>query len=732
MKTELSKAVVKAIVDGNHGDPCSILGPQKTDEGLTIRTLQLFANEVMVVENATGEVYPMKKTHKSGLFEVTFPDREYFAYRLRMIGDDGHEWELEDPYRFPSSISDFDMYLFGEGTAYKTYEKMGAHAATVDGVEGVQFAVWAPNAKRVSIIGWFNRWDGRHNPMQPRGGGLWEIFMPSLATGDLYKFEIKGQDGYLIQKADPYAFATELRPQTASVVHDVNGYDWNDTEWIKRREQGDALNQPLSVYEVHLGSWRRVPAEENRWLTYREMADELIPYVKELGFTHIELLPITEHPFDGSWGYQAISYFAPTSRFGSPDDLKYFIDRCHQEDIGVILDWVPAHFPKDGHGLGYFDGTHLYEHADPRKGEHTDWGTLIFNYGRNEVRTFLLSSAIFWAEIYHVDGIRVDAVASMLYLDYSREAGEWIPNEFGGRENLEAVDFLKQFNDLIHEQFPGFTTFAEESTAWPMVSRPTYLGGLGFDFKWNMGWMNDTLDYIEKEPIHRKFHHNTITFSLLYAFTENFILPFSHDEVVHGKRSLLDKMPGDVWQKFANLRLLYAYMYAHPGKKLLFMGCEFGQWNEWDSMESLDWNLLDYEPHRQLKYCLQNLNGCYKDNAAMYQKDFSWEGFEWIDPHDNQQSILSFIRRGNDPDDLMICVYNFTPVPREGYRLGVPLRGAYDEIFNSDAECYGGSNVGNAGLVPADPIPWQGQDYSMLLTLPPLGALYFRPANVDE
>ncbi len=729
MKTELSKENIQSLVEGNHGSPHDILGMHTTGSGLAVRTFQPYARDVAVVDNDSGEVHATEKIHADGFFEVILPGRESMSYRLRMTGFDNSDWELDDPYRFPLQISDFDLFLFGEGTHYRTYEKMGAHPMTIDGVEGVHFAVWAPNARRVSVVGLFSRWDGRHYPMQSRGSsGLWEIFLPALTPGDTYKFEVKAHDGYLIEKADPYGFASELRPRTASVVWDVHQYKWNDDDWMQKRREINWLEAPVSAYEVHLSSWRRVPEDEDRWLTYRELAEQLIPYVKDMGYTHIELLPISEHPFDGSWGYQAIGYYAPTSRFGSPDDFKYFVDKCHEAGIGVILDWVPAHFPKDGHGLGYFDGSHLYEHADPRKGEHRDWGTLIFNYGRNEVRTFLLSNAMFWADVYHIDGMRVDAVASMLYLDYSRESGEWVPNEFGGRENLEAVSFLKRFNELVHGEYPGFITFAEESTAWPMVSRPTYLGGLGFGFKWNMGWMHDMLEYMSKEPVHRKFHHGTITFSLLYAFTENFILPFSHDEVVHGKGSMLDKMPGDIWQKFANLRLLYSFMFAHPGKKLLFMGCEFGQWSEWNCHESLQWHLTEYEPHQQLQKCVTDLNMLYQSNGCLHQVDFSWDGFEWIDLHDSEQSIISFLRRGKNPDDAMVCVFNFTPVSRGGYRVGVPRLGLYDEVYNSDASIYGGGNVGNAGVVPADDIPWQGQPHSLLITVPPLGAVYFRPA----
>ncbi len=729
MKHSIAAEEIQALAEGNHGAPFNILGMHKLDDhkpGLVIRAFQPYASAVEVRSKPADKTWPMKRLHENGVFELVLPGQPGFGYTLHMTGFDGHEWDLDDPYRFPLQITDFDLYLFGEGNHYRTYEKMGAHPMTLEGVAGVHFAVWAPNAMRVSVVGNFNRWDGRHHPMELRGqSGLWEIFIPALQPGDLYKFEIKSHNmGYLVEKADPYAFAAELRPRTASMVWDQGRYQWQDSAWLKTRRETDWLKKPVTVYEVHLGSWRRVPDQDNRWLSYRELAEQLVSYVKDLGYTHIELLPVTEHPFDGSWGYQTIGYFAPTSRFGSPDDLKFLIDRCHQEGIGVIIDWVPAHFPKDGHGLSWFDGSHLYEHADWRKGEHKDWGTLCFNYGRNEVRDFLLSSAMFWADAYHADGLRVDAVASMLYLDYSRKEGEWVPNQFGGRENLEAVAFLKKFNEVLHAEYPGFLTFAEESTAWPMVSRPTYLGGLGFDLKWNMGWMNDMLEYIRKEPVHRKYHHNHITFSLLYAFNENFILPFSHDEVVHGKGSMLDKMPGDEWQKRANLRLLYAYMYAHPGKKLLFMGSEFGQWTEWNHAQSLDWHLMDNEPHRKLHACVRDLNRVLRKYPEFHEVDFSWEGFEWIDYHDSEQSVVSFIRRARDRKLCTACVFNFTPVPRKGYRLGVPEPVYYEEVFNSDSVHYGGSNVGNAGLVPAEATPWQGQPYSVMLTVPPLGAVF--------
>ncbi len=626
-------------------------------------------------------------------------------------------------------LTDFDLFLQGQGTHYRAYEKLGAHPLEEDGEEGIYFSVWAPNAERVSVIGSFNKWEAWvHEMKRINDSGIWERFVPGAKVGDQYKFEIKGKNGFWAQKSDPYAFETQLRPDTASVVCDLGNYEWNDADWIEKREATDWQKSPISIYELHPGSWKRIPEENNRWLTYREMADQLIPYVKELGHTHIELLPITEHPFDGSWGYQATGYYAPTSRFGSPDDFRFFVDRCHAEGLGVILDWVPAHFPKDAHGLGYFDGTHLYEHDDPRQGEHMDWGTLIPNFGRNEVSGFLLSSAVFWAEEYHLDGLRVDAVASMLYLDYSREEGQWIPNQYGGRENLEAVEFLKHFNSLLHGEYPGFLTFAEESTAFPQVSHPLDQGGLGFDFKWNMGWMNDTLDYFSKDPVHRKYHQGDLTFSMVYAFSENFILPFSHDEVVHGKASMLDKMPGDTWQKFGNLRLLYSYMFTHPGKKLLFMGCEIGQWKEWDADNSLDWNLLEYDPHRKLQALVKKLNNLYTSEPALYGIESSWEGFDWIDFDDAESSVVSYLRKGDTEDDVVAVVLNLTPATREGYRIGLPSSGDWEVILNSDAETYGGSAAGpkEGNVYDAHHLPWHGKEYSLQLDLPPLGVLILK------
>jgi 1,4-alpha-glucan branching enzyme len=737
MMTTVDPAAVAALTGGYHGAPFDILGQhpitQADGPAIAIRTLQPQAQAVSVVRD--GLRVPMQPVEGgAGLYEAVFPETaEVFPYQLAIALPDGREYVIEDPYRFPPVLSEYDLYLFGEGNHFQLYEKLGAHCVEHAGAAGVAFAVWAPNAQRVSVVGDFNQWDGRRHPMRPRGAsGLWELFIPGLAQGDLYKYEIKSRFvGFLGVKADPFGFAMELRPSTASVVWDLERYQWQDAEWMAARQRRQAFDAPMATYEVHLGSWRREAAEGNRWLTYRELADQLVPYAKDMGYTHLELLPIAEHPYDGSWGYQAIGYFAPTARFGTPDDFRYFVDRAHQAGLGVLLDWVPAHFPKDAAGLAFFDGTHLYEHADPRRGEHQDWGTLIFNYGRNEVAAFLLTNALFWLDKYHLDGLRVDAVASMLYLDYSRKAGEWLPNEFGGRENLEAVRFLKRFNELVHEQYPGVLTIAEESTAWPMVSRPTYVGGLGFGLKWNMGWMHDMLEYMSKDPVHRRYHHNSLTFSLMYAFTENFVLPFSHDEVVHMKGSMLSRMPGDDWRKFANLRALYGYMYTHPGKKLLFMGGEFGQWREWNFAGQLDWHLLDQAAHRQLQQFVRDLNRLYQAEPALHSVDFGWEGFQWIDLHDVDQSAISFLRRAaaEDPTlaEFVVVVANFTPVPREGYRVGVPAPGFYKELLNSDAAAYGGSNMGNRGGLPADELPWQGQPYSVLLTLPPLAVVVLKP-----
>ncbi len=625
-------------------------------------------------------------------------------------------------------VTDYEAYLHGEGRWLRAWEKMGARPAEVGGETGYTFVVWAPNAAAVSVVGEFNRWDGRRHPMRTVGtSGLWETFVPGLGADVLYKFEVHPRAGGMHLKADPFALATEHPPDTGSVTGDLGRYVWQDDAWMAARaRQGAGLDRPMSIYEVHPGSWRRRPEEQNRRLWWRELADELVSYAVSMGFTHIELLPVMEHPFDGSWGYQVTGFFSPTSRHGSPDEFRYFVDVCHRHGLGVILDWVPGHFPKDAHGLAMFDGSALYEHADPRQGEHRDWGTLIFNYGRHEVRNFLITNALFWLESFHIDGLRVDAVASMLYLDYSRRPGEWVPNRFGGRENLDAIEFLHQLNALTHDQAPGSVTIAEESTAFPAVSRPIWLGGLGFTFKWNMGWMHDILTYVGKDPVHRRWEHHHLTFSMLYAWNENFVLPFSHDEVVHGKRSMLDKIPGDAWQKAATLRTLYAFMYAHPGKKLLFMGGEFGQWREWNHDVSLDWHLLGDSVHAGLQRFVADLNRLYRDQPALYQVDCQPAGFEWIDCTDSASSVVALIRRAADPRDWLAVVVNWTPLVRRNYRVGVPEPGYYAELLNSDASAYGGGNVGNQGGLEAEPIPAHGHGQSLDLTVPPLGALMLK------
>ena len=627
-------------------------------------------------------------------------------------------------------VTDYEAHLFGEGRWLRAWEKLGARPARVDGRDGYTFVVWAPNARAVSVVGEFNQWDGRRHPLiRVASTGLWEAFIPDVPSGTLYKFEIHSPLGSFT-KNDPYALQAERPPQTASVTSTLGSHAWRDDTWMAaRRERGTALDRPLSIYEVHAGSWRRNPIEGFRSLTWRELTNELIPYVAGMGFTHIELLPVMEHPFEGSWGYQVTGFFAPSSRLGSPDDFRAFVDGCHQQGIGVILDWVPGHFPKDAFALARFDGTALYEHADPRQGEHRDWGTLIFNYGRHEVRNFLLTNAMYWLESFHVDGLRVDAVASMLYLDYSRNEGEWVPNHPGGRENLDAIDFLRELNATTHTEWPGTITLAEESTAFPAVSRPTWVGGLGFTFKWNMGWMHDILTYIGKDPVYRRWEHQHLTFSMLYAFNENFVLPFSHDEVVHGKGSMMQKAPGDEWQKAATLRLLYAYMGVHPGKKLLFMGSELGQWREWNHDDSLDWSLLDQPLHAGLKHFVQDLNHLYRREPALFEVDFEPAGFEWIDCNDHESSVISLIRRAADPADWIVAVLNWTPMIRHGYRIGVPEPGYYAELLNSDAGVYGGSNVGNAGGLSAVEGASHGHPYSLTLTLPPLGAVILKLAK---
>ncbi len=732
MSSKLSKETITSISDGTHSDPFSILGlhsiMQKDKTKLVIRAFRPEAKELFVLIGSSKPV-EIKRISEEGLFEGVIPRRKNkFDYKLSIVPYEGKNFVINDAYSFSTQINDFDLQLWGEGNHQKAYDFMGAHPKKIGKVEGTHFVVSAPDAKRVSVVGTFNNWDGRvHSMRKFHEQGIWEIFIPHVKEGDLYKFEIKTsvQDVPLL-KSDPYAFRAELRPNTSSIVTDIEGFQWSDKNWINNRTENQAQDKPVSVYEVHLGSWKRNVEDHTSFLSYRDLATELLPYVKEMGFTHIELLPIAEHPYDPSWGYQITGYYAPTSRFGNPKDLMFFVDECHKAGIGVLLDWVPAHFAKDDHGLRRFDGTGLYEHEDPRQGEHLDWGTCIFNFGRTEVINFLVSNAVYWCEKFHIDGLRVDAVASMLYLDYSRKDGEWIPNKYGGRENIEAINFLRKFNDVLHVLFPGVITFAEESTSWGGVSRPTGTGGLGFDYKWNMGWMNDTLSYIKKDPIHRKYHQDQLTFSLIYAFSEHFTLPFSHDEVVHMKQSMLSKMPGDDWQKFANLRLLYAYMYTHPGKKLLFMGCEFGQWSEWNHNNSLDWHLLEWGKHKGLQQLVKDLNKVSKQEPALHEVDSDWRGFEWVDVSDADNSLISYIRRGKDADDFVIVVLNFTPMVHHGYQIGVPKDGKYEIIMNTDSEYYGGSNAGDSSL-NGKWGDWHNQPAYINLTIPPLAGLIIKP-----
>ncbi len=718
-KTPLEQSL-DAIVDGTHADPFSVLGPHTTVAGsLIVRVWLPQASSVELVSK--GLVTPMKMVHTEGIFEAPSPSRDY---RLRLTLYSGKVEEIDDPYRFPVLISPFDLHLHGEGTSQESYTMLGAHLTTCEKVAGVRFAVWAPNARVVSVVGDFNQWDTRRHPLRRRDGGIWEIFLPGLEKGVVYKYSILGQDGRIQDKCDPYAFYAEVPPKSASVIWPMYDYEWQDNDWMHARGSYEWHREPVSIYEVHLESWMR--GNNGELLSYRDLAHRLVDYCKKLGYTHLELLPVAEYPYSGSWGYQVTGYYAPTSRFGNPDQFRYFVDHCHQNGIGVLLDWVPGHFPRDPHALGRFDGTALYEHEDPRQGEHKDWGTFVFNYGRNEVKTFLISNALFWLKEFHIDGLRVDAVASMLYLDYSRNEGEWIPNQYGGRENLEAIDFLKRFNELTH-QVPGAITIAEESTAWPGVSRPVYTGGLGFTFKWNMGWMHDMLHYFSIDPVYRRFHQNEITFSMLYAFTENFMLPISHDEVVHGKRSLIRKMPGDEWQAFANARAFLGYMYTHPGKKLLFMGSEFGQTSEWNHTQPLDWWLLQYPVHKGLQTLVTELNHLYRREPALYEIDDSHEGFRWIDFHDADRSIIVFARYARNREDFLVIVCNFTPVLQTGYRIGLPELCGYREIFNTDAEFFGGTDQGNGGWVQAEHFEFMNQPASAEVTLPPLGMVVLKP-----
>jgi 1,4-alpha-glucan branching enzyme len=742
---------VDRIVWNQHQDPFAVLGPHPIERdgktGWVVRAYLPNADAVSVICPHERAEYPMQALHNPHFFECTIEIPELANYQLR-IKEGEHERVIYDPYSFKSpSLTDFDLHLFAEGNHHRIYEKLGAHLTILDGVEGIYFAVWAPNARNVSVLGNFNHWDGRKHQMRRGRTGIWELFIPELEVGVHYKYEIKNADGHIYEKSDPFGFQQEVRPKTASIVTDLDAYHWNDAAWMEKRRQTDSLSHPISVYELHLGSWMHAASAElphlangetgtpvivselkpgARFLTYRELAERLIPYVKNLGFTHIELMPVAEHPFDGSWGYQVIGYYACTSRYGSPADFMYFIDQCHQQGIGVIIDWVPGHFPKDGHGLAFFDGTHLYEHADPRQGEHKEWGTLVFNYSRHEVSNYLVANALFWFDKYHIDGIRVDAVASMLYLDYCRKPGEWIPNQYGGRENIEAADFLRHLNNVIFSYFPGILSIAEESTDWPMVSWPTYVGGLGFNLKWNMGWMHDMLDYFHMDPWFRQFHQNNVTFSIMYAFSENFMLALSHDEVVHGKSNLPGKMPGDEWQKFANIRCLFAYMFTHPGKKTLFMGMEFGQWSEWNVWSDLEWFLLQYEPHKKLKQFVTDLNHLYCSEPVLFTQDFSYNGFEWIDCSDNRHSVISFIRKAKDSPDFILTVCNFTPQPHSHYRVGVPEPGFYVELLNSDAREYGGSNMGNLGGKWTEEWSFHNRPYSLDLCLPPLATLILK------
>jgi 1,4-alpha-glucan branching enzyme len=715
---------VEALLGGRLADPHSLLGAHPVQGGVVVRAFRPGAETVRVLPDGDGSAVDLGSVHPDGLFEGVLEGEALpLRYRLEATYGDGRVEVADDPYRFTPTVGELDIHLAGEGRHERVYERLGAHVREVEGVEGVAFAVWAPNARAVAVVGDFNRWDGRLHPMRSLGAsGIWELFVPALASGERYKFSIHRQDGSVALKADPYAHQAEEPPKTASVVHASN-HEWSDRSWLDSRSLSEPLAAPMSVYEVHLGSWRRDPARPQEPLGYRELADELADYVADMGFTHVELLPVMHHPYTGSWGYQVTGFYAPMAKWGEPDDLRYLIERMHERGIGVILDWVPAHFAQDEWALARFDGTALFEHEDPRRGEHPDWGTYVFNYGRNEVRNFLLGSALYWLREYHADGLRVDGVASMLYLDYSRDEGEWVPNAYGGREDLDAISFLQELNEVVHRE-PGVVSAAEESTAWPGVSRPTYLGGLGFGLKWNMGWMHDTLGYFARDPIHRQFHHHELTFSLVYAWNENFMLPLSHDEVVHGKGSLLQKMPGDRWRRLANLRALYAYMWAHPGKQLLFMGGEIAQEREWSDERSIDWHLLEQAEHAGVQSLVRDLNRVYRDEPALWEVDFEPAGFRWLEPNDAAGNVFAFARLSADGSRQVVCLLNLAPVPRRAYRVGMPAEGRWVEAVNTDATAYGGSGVGNPDGVVAEATPWHDQPYSTEVTLPPLGAVW--------
>jgi 1,4-alpha-glucan branching enzyme len=710
--------------DGVHRDPHHLLGVHPQGKVTVVRAFNPQATSASVAH--PGGVVPMKRIDEGGLWEAEVPQTDLAGYRLR-FRTPVHEWEVDDPYRFMPTLGELDLHLIGEGTHRRLWERLGARVIDHQGVRGTAFSVWAPNARGVSVVSDSSTWDDRTQPMRTLGAsGVWELFIPNVGAGQHYKFRVIGADGTAVLKADPMARAAEEPPGTASIVTD-SAYEWADAQWMARRQQGDRTAEPLNIYEVHLGSWRHGAGDAV--LGYREIAQQLAEYCKRLSFTHVELLPIAEHPFGGSWGYQVSSYYAPTARYGTPDDLRWFVEHLHQNGIGVIVDWVPAHFPRDEWALARFDGTALYEHADPRRGDQPDWGTLVFNFGRNEVRNFLVANALYWVEDFHIDGLRVDAVASMLYLDYSRKAGQWLPNQYGGRENLEAISFIREFNDQVHGRFPGVMTIAEESTAWPAVSRPTASGGLGFTFKWNMGWMHDTLGYISKDPIFRRYHHQQLTFGVWYAWAENFILPLSHDEVVHLKGSLIGKAPGDRWQQFANLRALFGWMYAHPGKKLLFMGGEFAQWAEWNHDRSLDWHLIEQPEHAAIQRLVADLGRVYAETAALWQVDGNSEGFRWIDAGNVDQSVLSFVRMDAEGRPGLACVANFSPAVYHGFRVGLPVAGAWREVINTDAVDYGGSGQGNMGKVETEPMSWHGFDQSATLTVPPLGVVWLAPGE---